>query len=112
MGRRFAVKKFGWRTLLSVLLVCAVCTPAESWDRRGQDGQWQDFGGGWWYCWYSSTDTAYWKYGETNPRARFAYSYGPQLWWNSDASWNWNWLGKTGAAETFVGDGGWHDIKN
>jgi hypothetical protein len=113
MGRRFAIKKFGWIALVSVLLVCAVYTPGESWTRRGLDGQWQDFGGGWWYCWYSSSDTAYWKYGQSNPTSRFKYSYaGTGQWYNSDLSSNWYTLGAAGAGETFVGDGAWHNVNS
>jgi hypothetical protein len=107
MGTRFAVKKFGRITLVSVLLVCALCTPGESWTPQDYDGQWQVYSPGWSYMWLSSGNYAIWR-NDAIGGGRFVYSYTPGQWFDG----SWNTIGNSGASSAFIGDGAWHNLNN
>ena len=72
------------------------------------DMVWQDYGGGWSYMYNAPVDYAYWKNGSS---VRFAYGYNSGQWCDTGLGGGWQTLG-TGLTSTFLGDGGYHDLKN
>jgi hypothetical protein len=107
MTRRFAIKKCGWVTLVSILFVCALCTPGESWTPQDYDGQWQVYSPGWSYMWMSSGNYAIWR-NDAIGWGRFVYAYTPGQWFDG----SWNSIGNNGASSAFIGDGAWHNLNN
>jgi hypothetical protein len=110
------VARSGSRRLLTLLVIGLVVTltvtsPAGALSVRDPNfnGVWQDWGGGWQYCYATAGDIAWWRYNGIN---RFQYQYTPQQWWDCDKFSTYHSLGASGVADTWIGDGNWHSVNN
>jgi len=71
------------------------------------DGAWYDLNNGWSFAYYASSDIARWREGTTE---RLIYNYVTGQWGDKDFYGAWNKIGSTGASNTFIGDGSFHDL--
>ena len=112
MVKRRGVRVGSWLCAL-ILFSCIMSGGANALSVRdpAYNGQWQDYGNGWQYMYYTTGDFAVWK---SSAGYRFKYEYTPGQWYQFGTySTAWNAIGGTGVGQSFIGDGArYYDLKN